>query len=176
MEPDFIELCGVTAHIYDPQAQIYFDRFFEHFGNHVWWFADPTVQTVRDVIERIEVQADYSTGQFKSLAVRFELHPMFNPYYIQQHPCNVISAMDVEISSGQQFGQMLFDNDESESIRRMAEIAIAQADDDLREAYFVGVFGVHYDEYRDNDGHLDEVQVLAEFLRVFEFEKLSEAD
>jgi hypothetical protein len=180
-QPDFVELCGVSAWLCDPDTTILWDGYLDKFKDHLWWFEDANAASLSDVVER-GAGDNPETGRFKSRAVRLELHSMFNPEYVERHPFNCESAMDTVISSGQSFADLLFDDDESDSLKRMAAVALdmIQPSAPNREVifagvYFIGVFRVWYDEFRDEDGGLDDVRVAAEFVRVFDLNSLQES-
>lgn len=172
IQPDFVELCGIVATVYEKGCEIFFERFQESFSEHVWWFEDAAVHTLADVITPPSM-AGAINGSFKSCAVRFEFHPVFNPDYVASHPMNVKSAMDTCVRSGQQYVTALFEGDETDSLKRMAEIALEDVGEQVTDSIFIGVFKVWHDEFRDEDGGLDDVQVSAEFVRKFSLDEVA---
>lgn len=159
--PDYIELCGIEAIVYAAGEEIVFDGFISHFGHRLWWFENKEANKLRDVLQPPEDGQEY--GRLTCSAVRFDLHAMFNPFYVELHSLSgVISAMDNVLNSGQDFAELLFENDESDSLSNMAEIAIRRkGEDSLFTSAFVGLFHVWYSKTHDD------IDVSAEFVREF---------
>lgn len=160
------ELAAVTATIFEPDDQVMYQRLLGT-ERWLWWFQDPAANTVWDVLVNEEAD-ELGYVQFSSRAIRFALTAISNPYSrYSDDPTS--SYMGTVIVAGQEFVAEMFEGD-ADSIPALVAVALrnSAADHDNPFVQFLGVFDVVFDEYRNEDGGIDDTTCGAVFVGEFD--------